>query len=207
MYARTAVLRGNPRAIEQAITFVRDEWLPATTGLDGCTGLSMLAGRRSGRCIVTTGWETEAARQASEEAMRPLRARLAKSLGAVPVVSQWEVAVMHRVRPAGEHPACRVTWSALRDPATTAEDVDTFRLAFLPRLEELAGFSSASLMVDRLAGRAVLSVNYVDGEAMRTAAQRADALQEQYAREMGGRITDVAEMGLVIAHLRMPETV
>jgi hypothetical protein len=207
MYARTAVLRGNSRAIDQAITFVRDEWLPATTGLDGCTGLSMLAGRRSGRCIVTTGWDSEAARQASENAMRPMRAQLGKLLGAVPVVSQWEVAAMHRVRPAGEHPGCRVTWSALRDPATMDEDISTFRMAFLPRLEELAGFSSASLMVDRLAGRAVLTVNYVDGDAMRTAAQRADALQEEYAREMGGRITDVAEMGLVIAHLRIPETV
>jgi hypothetical protein len=207
MYARTAVLRGNPRAMDQAITFVADEWLPATTGLDGCTGVSMLAGRRSGRCIVTTGWATESARQASEEAMRPMRATLAKILGAVPVVSQWEVVVMHRVRPAGEHPGCRVTWSALRDPATMDEDIDTFRLAFLPRLEELAGLSSASLMVDRLAGRAVLTVNYVDGEAMRATAQRADQLQAQYAREMGGRITDVAEMGLVIAHLRMPTTV
>ena len=193
--------------MDQAETFVRDEWLPMTTGLDGCTGLSMLAGRRSGRCIVTTGWETEEARQASEEAMRPMRARLGKLLGAVPVVSQWEVAVMHRVRPAGEHPGCRVTWSALRDPATVDEDIDTFRLAFLPRLEELAGLSSASLMVDRLAGRAVLTVNYIDGEAMRATAQRADQLQAQYAREMGRRITDVAEMGLVIAHLRMPTTV
>jgi hypothetical protein len=207
MYARTAVLRGAPRAIDPAITFVRDEWLPMTTGLDGCTGLSMLAGRRSGRCIVTTGWETEAARQASEEAMRPMRATLGKLLGAVPVVSQWEVAVMHRVRPAGQHPGCRVTWSALRDPATMDEDVETFRMAFLPRLEELAGFSSASLMVDRLAGRVVLTVNYVDGDAMRGTAQRADALQAQYAREMGGRITDVAELGLVIAHLRVPTTV
>ena len=193
--------------MDQAETFVRDEWLPMTTGLDGCTGLSMLAGRRSGRCIVTTGWETEEARQASEEAMRPMRARLGKLLGAVPVVSQWEVVVTHRVRRAGEHPGCRVTWSALRDPATVDEDIDTFRLAFLPRLEELAGLSSASLMVDRLAGRAVLTVNYVDGEAMRATAQRADELQVQYAREMGGRITDVAEMGLVIAHLRMPTTV
>jgi hypothetical protein len=207
MFARTATLRGNPRAMDEAIVFVRDEWLPTTTGLDGCTGLSMLAGRRSGRCIVTTGWETEPTMVASAEGMRESRARLGKILGAVPVVSQWEVAVMHRVRQAGEHPGCRVTWSALRDPAAVDEDVATFRMAILPRLEELAGFSSASLMVDRLSGRAVLTVNYVDGNAMRAAGQRADALQAQYAREMGGRITDVAELGLVIAHLRIPETV
>jgi hypothetical protein len=207
MYARTATLRGNPRAIDEAIAFVRDEWLPTTTGLDGCTGLSMLAGRRSGRAIVTTGWETEPTMRASAEGMRGSRARLGKILGAVPVVAQWEVAVMHRARQAGEHASCRVTWSALPDPAQVDEDVATFRMAILPRIEELPGFSSASLMVDRLSGRTVLAVNYVDGAALRAAAQRADALQEQYAREMGGRITEVAELGLVIAHLRIPETV
>jgi hypothetical protein len=207
MYARTATLRGNPRAIDEAIAFVRDEWLPTTTGLDGCTGLSMLAGRRSGRAIVTTGWETEPTLRASAEGMRESRARLGKILGAVPVVAQWEIAVMHRARQAGEHASCRVTWSALPDPAQVDEDVATFRVAILPRIEELPGFSSASLMVDRLSGRTVLSVHYVDGAALRAAAQRADALQEQYAREMGGRITEVAELGLVIAHLRIPETV
>jgi hypothetical protein len=186
MYARTAMLRGPQRAIDDAITFVNDEWLPSTTGLPGCTGMSM---------------------QASEEAMRASRARLGKILGAVPVVSRWEVAIMHRARPAGEHPACRVTWTALRDPAQMDEDIATFRMAILPRIEELPGFSSASLMVDRLSGRAVAAVNYVDGEAMRSAAQQADAMQVDYARSMGARITDVAELGLVIAHLRIPETV
>jgi hypothetical protein len=207
MYARTATLRGNSRAVDQAITFVRDEWLPSTTGLDGCTGMSMLAGRRSGRCIVTTGWEDEAAMLASEEAMRASRARLGKILGAVPVVSRWEVAVMHRARPASEHPGCRVTWTALRDAAQVDEDIATFRMSILPRLEEQPGFSSVSLMVDRLSGRGVAAVNYVDGEAMRASAQLADAMQADYVSSMGGRITDVAELGLVIAHLRMPETV
>jgi quinol monooxygenase YgiN len=207
MYARTATLRGKPDAVDQAISFVRDEWLPTTTGLEGCTGMSMLVARRTGRCIVTTGWESEQAMQASEEAMRASRARLGKILGAVPVVSRWEVAIMHRARPAGEHPACRVTWTALRDPAQMDEDIATFRMALLPRIEELPGFSSASLMVDRLSGRAVAAVNYVDGEAMRSAAQQADAMQVDYARSMGARITDVAELGLVIAHLRIPETV
>jgi len=207
MYARTATLRGKPDAVDQAISFVRDEWLPSTTGLEGCTGLSMLAARRSGRCIVTTGWETEATMLASAEGMRPHRARLGKILSAVPVVAQYEVAVMHRAQRAGENACCRVTWSALRDPALVDEDIATFRMALLPRVEELAGFASASLMVDRLSGRAALAVNYVDREAMLAAGQRADALQQQYVREMGGRITEVAELDLVVAHLRIPETV
>jgi hypothetical protein len=207
MYARTATLRGNPRALDEATRFVQEEWLPATTGLEGCTGMSMLVGPRSGRCIVTTGWETEAALKASEQAMRPNRAQVGKLLGAVPVVAQWEIAVMHRARHAGDHACCRVTWTALRDPATVEEDIATFRMALLPRIEELPGFSSVSLMVDRLTGRAVAAVNYVDRDAMTSAGQRADQLQAEYSRSMGGRITEVAELDLVIARLRIPETV
>jgi hypothetical protein len=139
--------------------------------------------------------------------MRASRARLGQLLSAVPVVAQWEVAVMHRAEESSQHACCRVTWSALRDPAAVDEDIATFRMAMLPRIEDLVGFSSASLMVDRVAGRAVAAVNYVDREAMRTAGQQADALQAEYAREMGGRITEVAELDLVVAHLRIPETV
>jgi hypothetical protein len=207
MYARTATLRGNPQTIDEAISFVRDEWLPATTGLAGCTGMSMLAARSSGRCIVTTGWETQQAMVASDESMRTGRARLGKLLGAVPVVAQWEVAVMHRAERAANHACCRVTWVALRDPARVDEEVQTFRLAILPRIEALVGFSSASLMVDRLSGRAVAAVNFVDREAMRAAGQQTDALQADYVRQMGGRITEVAELDLVVAQLRIPETV
>jgi hypothetical protein len=207
MYARTTTLRGNPRAVEQAITVVRDEWMPATTELDGCTGLSMLAGRRSGRCIVTSGWRTEETMQASAESMRPHRTRIAQVLGAVPMVNEWEIAVMHRVQPAGPQACCRVTWGALRDPDRLDDDLSTFRITLLPRFEELVGFSSASLMVDRVAGRSVLAVTYADREAMFAAGQRADLLRDQYARAMGARVTEIAEFDLAVAHLRIPETV
>jgi hypothetical protein len=207
MYARTTTLRGNPRAMEQAIAVVRDEWMPTTTDLDGCTGLSMLAGRRSGRCIVTSGWRTEETMRASADSMRPSRSRLAAVLGGLPMVNEWEIGVMHRVQPSGPHACSRVTWGAMPDPATLDDDVSTFRMTLLPRFEELIGFCSASLMIDRVAGRTALAVTYVDREAMFAAGQRADLLRDAYARGMGMRVTEIAEFDLVVAHLRVPETV
>ena len=35
----------------------------------------------------------------------------------------------------------------------------------------------------------------------------ARSLREQFAQAMGARITDIAEMNLAVAHLRVPETV
>lgn len=207
MYTRTTTLRGNPRAIDDAIAFVRDEWLPATSDLPGCTGLSMLVGRSTGRCIVASGWADEQSMLGSAEGMRRDRARLGQVLGAVPMVSQWEVAVLHRVQPTGAGACCRLVWSARPDPSAIDDDVATFRMALLPRIEELTGFCSASLMIERVSGRTVLAVAYADREAMLIAGQRADALRQEYARSMGGRITEVADLDMALAHLRIPETV
>jgi hypothetical protein len=207
MYARTATLRGDPRAVEQAIAFVRDEWLPTATTLEGCTGLSMLVGRRTGRCIVTSGWADKQSMLGSAEGMRRDRARLGQLLGAVPVVAQWEVAVLDRLRPTGADACCRLIWSSRPDPTSLDDDIATFRMTLLPRIEELTGFCSASLMVDRVSGRTVLAVAYADREAMLVAGQRADALRMEYARAMGGRITEVSDLDLAVAHLRIPATV
>jgi len=53
----------------------------------------------------------------------------------------------------------------------------------------------------------VLAVAYADREAMLVAGQRADALRADYARSMHGRITEVADLDLAVAHLRVPATV
>jgi quinol monooxygenase YgiN len=207
MYARTTTVRGNPKAMDAAIAFVRDEWLPTTAELDGCTGLSMLVGRRSGRCIVTSGWADEQAMLDSAASMRASRARLGKLLGAVPVVAQWEIAVLDRLHPTGPDAVCRVVWSSRPEPSALDDDVATFRMALLPRIEELTGYCSASLMIDRVSGATVLAVAYADRDAMLVAGQRADALRAEYARAMGGRITEVTDLDLAVAHLRVPATV
>jgi hypothetical protein len=207
MYARTTTVRGNSRAMDDAIAFVRDEWLPSTTQLDGCTGLSMVVNRRAGRCTVTSGWVDEEAMLASALSMRAGRAHLGRLLSAVPVVAQWDIAVMHRAQPTGPDAVCRLVYSARPDAATLDDDVATFRMALLPQIEELPGYCSTSLMVDRVSGHTVLAVAYTDRDAMLVAGQRADVLRTEYARSMGGRITEVTDMELVVAHLRVPERV
>ena len=61
MYARTTTVRGDPQAVDQGTTHVRDTVWPALQGMSGCVGMSMLADRQSGRCIVTAAWATEEA--------------------------------------------------------------------------------------------------------------------------------------------------
>jgi quinol monooxygenase YgiN len=206
MYARTTTVRGNPQSLDAAIAYLRDKVMPAIQALDGCVGLSMLCDRDSGRCIATTAWETEEAMHNSEGPLHAMRQRYADLMGGQPEVQEWEIAVLHRVRQAPEGACCRVVWGR-GDPAEEERVTDAFRMSLLPRLEDLPGFCSVSMLIDRENGRSASAVVYESRDAMNGAGKMATPMREEFSRQMGTQITEVAEFDLVLAHLRVPETV
>ena len=205
MYARTATVHGDPETIDEGVAFLRDRVMPAVEGLPGYVGLSMLADRDTGRCIATTSWKDEAAMAETGEQLRPLRTRFAEMLGGEVELRTWEIAVLHRVREAPDGACTRVTWTRT-DPGRVAQALDAYRVGLLPRLEELDGFCSASLLVDRRDGRAAGSVTYADRMTLERSRADATALREEFAATVDGQVLEVAEFELVLAHLRVPDT-
>jgi heme-degrading monooxygenase HmoA len=206
MYARSSTVTGNPTSIDDAIAYLRDKVMPALQGLTGFVGLSMLCDRDSGRCIATTSWETEEAMHDSESPLHALRMRYAEILGGQAQVQEWEIAVLHRLHYAPDGACCRVIWGR-GDPADAEGLLDAFRMSLLPRMEDLPGFCSVSLMIDRETGRTAAAVVYESRAAMKAATTMAQPMREEFARQMGSEITEVAEFDLALAHLRVPETV
>jgi heme-degrading monooxygenase HmoA len=206
MYARTNTVMANPQAIDEGIANVREEVMPLVQGMDGFIGLSMLADRDSGRCIVTTAWRTEEAMHASEAGVRSSRERAGQIFGGMPEVKEYEIAVMHRMHQTGEGARTRVIWGHT-DPGHMDDMISTFRMSTLPQMEELPGFASCNLMIDRGLGRTALASTYDSADAMRQASDRAAALRRDASAALELEIDEVAEFDLVIAHLRVPETV
>jgi heme-degrading monooxygenase HmoA len=206
MYARTNTVMANPQAIDEGIANVRDEVMPLVQGMDGFIGLSMLVDRDSGRCIVTTAWRTEEAMHASEAGIRASRERAAQIFGGMPEVKEYEIAVMHRMHETGDGARTRVVWGST-EAARMDDMLSSFRMAMLPKMEELPGFASCTMLVDRATGRTALSVTYDSADLMRQAGDRAAQLRQESPATMGMNIDEVAEFDLVIAHLRVPETV
>ena len=204
MYARSTTFHTQPGSIDDGIRFVTDEVMPAITGMDGCIGLSMLVNRDSGRCIVTSAWRDEPSMRASEQAVKPLRDRGTMVFGADPAVQQWEIALVHRDHRTSDSTYARCTWLSV-DPARAEAAVDHFRAIVLPALEELDGFCSASLMVSRETGQAVGSVTWDSKGALSASRKRAASLRGTVADAIGGRIDQVEEFELALAHLRVPE--
>jgi len=207
MYARSTTVRGNPQSVDDTVTYMRDEVMPAIQQMDGCIGLSMMCDRDSGRCIATTAWESEEAMHNSESGVHTMRMRMSEMMGAdSPQVQEWEIAVLHRMHNAPDGACARLIW-VQGDPARMEDATSTMRTVMLSKLEELPGFCSVSMLVDRATGRAVTAAVYDSREAMARAADRAKSLREDFTREMGMDMTEVAEFELSLAHLRVPETV
>ena len=205
MYARTTTVRGDPRAVDDGIAFARSDVWPRLERMDGCVGMSMLADRGAGRCIVTAAWATEDAMRASADDVREVRRQLDEVLRAERVdIAEWEIAVLHRSRPTGDAACVRATWTDVQAGRVDGL-IDAFRMSLLPRLDDLPGFCSVSLLVDRGSLRAVAAVTYEDRAAMEQAREQGAALREEFSRAMGSTITEVAEFDLALAHLHVPE--
>jgi quinol monooxygenase YgiN len=204
MHARSTTVRANPESIEQGIAHVRDEVMPMVLGMDGCIGISMLVDRVSGRCIVTTAWQSKEAMDATAEQVRPSRERGAEMLGGRPQVDEWEIAVMHRDHTSGPGACVRATWLRAQ-PDQLDRVIDVYKMGILPRLQELDGFCSASLMVDRTDGYVVGSLTFDSREAMERSREQTEELRQRGVRESGAELMEVGEFELALAHLRVPE--
>ena len=205
MYARTTTVRGDPGAVDDGIEYVRDAVWPMLQHMSGCVGMSMLADREAGRCIVTAAWATDEAMRASAESVRDSRSKAAEVLRADTVdIEEWEIALLHRMHPAGDGACTRVV-RAECDRARLDDVVERFKADLVPNMEGAPGFCSVSLMVDRNTGHATWAVTLEDRDALVGTRERSLAGREQFAAATGIRITDVAEFELAIAHLRVPE--
>ena len=101
--------------------------------------------------------------------------------------------------------ACaRVTWLS-GTPDNTERASDVFRMAVLPRVQELDGFCSASLLINRETGRAVGTVTFERREQLEASRVGAGGIREAASGDIGANMDDVAEMEVSLAHLHLPE--
>ena len=207
MYARSTTIHGDPGSVDAATAFVRDEVMPAVRGMDGCVGLSMLADRETGRCIVTTSWRDEAAMRSSEDGrpvVRGAHRRAPRRAAGAAGVGDRRDAPRGRGPPRGRVPA-----SPGCAPPRTAVDraVDAVRLSLMPKLDDLPGSASVSVMVRRDDGLTVAAVSYDSGTHLEQATEGAREFREEFAPALGIEVVDTAEFDVAIAHLRVPETI
>ena len=205
LYARSTTIHTDPQRTDDAVRFVRDEWMPAVLALDGAVGLSMLCDRGSGTCIVTSSWESDPAMRVTAEAGRDMVRRAAEAVGArKTTVDEWEIAVMHRAAMAGDGSQARVSWMRC-DPALLPKVLDNLPLTMLPRVDATEGFCSMSLFVDRGTGRCSVTAVYEDLTSLEASRVQIKGIRDTMADHMAMDLTEIVEFELPIHRLRVPE--
>jgi heme-degrading monooxygenase HmoA len=192
--------------LDAGIAYVRNTVMPAMTHIDGFVGLSLMVDRETGRCIATSAWRTEQAMRDSAERATAIRDGAATAFGGTAEVEEWEVAVMHRAHHAQPGVCMRATWTRT-DPDGIDAATDVFKYKTLARIEDLSGFCSASLLINRAEGRAVVTVGYDSREALDLSRQQGAAVRDEAVRDANLEVLDIVEFDLEVAHLHVPETV
>jgi heme-degrading monooxygenase HmoA len=207
VFARSTSINAQLSMIDNGVAHVRDTVMPGLSHIDGYLGLSLMMDRESGRGIVTSAWRSEDAMRGSGDRVMALRDDAVRTFGASGAdVEEWEVVVMHRAHHAQDGTWMRATWFGL-DDTELADAIETFKSGTLAKIEDLPGFCSASLMVNRAERRAVTTVGYDDRSSLEYSREGANAVRDQAARQMDAHILEVAEFELALAHLHVPEMV
>jgi heme-degrading monooxygenase HmoA len=206
VYARTTTVWGRPESIDDGIALIHGSVMPELRRMHGFIGLSVLADRESGRCIATSAWQSEDDMHASGPLIREVRDRAAQLLGGAPETAEWEIAVMHREHECAEGACVRVGWAHV-DPERIGMGIELFKDSVLPAFEELDGFCSASLMIDRDTATAVVSTAFDSAASLQRHLGRLDRLRDATTEEAGARMLEECDFELAIAHLRVPELV
>jgi heme-degrading monooxygenase HmoA len=205
MFTRTTATKADPSRLEAGINHVREVVMPALEQYDGYVGLSMLADRSTGHCIVTSAWESEEAMRATTDAVQSLRDRAIETMGGDrPELDHWEIEVLHREHEVAAGARARVTWVRV-DPAQIDAGVEMFRTSALPALEELDGLCSVSLMVNRESGRGVSSVVYDSADAIERNREQIERIKSEATRASGADVIAEHDFEVFIAQLRVPE--
>ncbi|MDR3661463.1 MAG: hypothetical protein P4L86_13935 [Mycobacterium sp.] len=73
MFARSTTMMAQLGCIDAGTAHLRNEAMPALRDMTGWIGLSLLVDRQTGRCIMTSAWDSEDAMLASSESAAPQR--------------------------------------------------------------------------------------------------------------------------------------
>lgn len=201
MFVRAIYTTGDPTKIDTAIRALNTQGRELLEDRPGYRGASVFVDRTLGKLLAASWWESEQARQNSDEVLRERRtAMLEPFLGTV-AVENYEALVFHQVRQPETGGGLRVTRLEF-EPMDTDLLADTFRASVVPRLDTLAGLARASLLVDRERGRGMVGVVFVDQASLAASRAAQAAARHEGAAKAHVTVTGLEEFEVVLSDVR-----
>ena len=173
MYARVLTFTG-VSDIEAGISYLQETALSIVRSQRGYQGLSASADRSGGVLGVLSRWDSEADRDASESALGKSREEARSVLGGTLTVATYEELAVEVSKPPAVGSALMVTRISM-DPATVDQNIEFFKREVAPMIKASPGFQALRNMINRQTGEGIVGTAWDDEQAMRAAAEAAQA--------------------------------
>ncbi|MET7622790.1 antibiotic biosynthesis monooxygenase, partial [Streptomyces sp. NPDC005408] len=152
MYVRTTYATGDPAKIDECLDALRAEAPKLLADQPGYRGFSLFADREIGKILMGSWWESEQARQNSDDHLKERRAALLAPFAHTVTVDNWEAAVFTPSPQVQPGAGFRLTRFDV-DPSNVDLLVQTFQNTTLPKVQAIAGVEGVALLIDRAKGR------------------------------------------------------
>src|SRR5579885_3388065 len=96
IFVRTVYAVGDPQKIDAAIEALKDEGRMLLAAQPGYRGMGLFADRELGKLSIGTWWDSEKARQDSEDALQTRRSELLRPFATAITIDNWEVIAASR---------------------------------------------------------------------------------------------------------------
>src|SRR2546421_10211434 len=173
MFTRVLTFRGAEN-IDGGVGLVRDSATPVLREQKGYRGTNASADRDGGVFGILSLWDTEANRDGSFDALAGLRQQALDVMGGKLTVESFEELVQETASPPTVGSPLMVTRISM-DPSKVDENLVFFKSEIAPRIAAAPGFRALRNMMDRKTGRGVVGSAWADEDAMKNAAEQAQA--------------------------------
>jgi heme-degrading monooxygenase HmoA len=197
MYVRTVYATGDPALIDGALDAIREAAPRLLATQAGYRGYGLFADRELGKIVMGSWWDTQDDQQASDERLREERAALLSPFAGTVTTDTWEAPVFTPPTHAGPGAGFRMVQLSVAHEGEQ-QLIDAFRETVLTRLRDLAGFESASLLLDRAAGRCAVGVIFSDRAALVASRGPQAAVRSEGVRAAGVTLRSLEEFEVVL---------
>ncbi|MGW5777723.1 antibiotic biosynthesis monooxygenase [Streptomyces sp. NPDC003863] len=201
MYVRTIYAIGDPAKVDACVDALREEAPRALAGQPGYRGFALFTDRELGKILTGSWWESEQALRNSDDQLKERRATMLAPFADTMTVDSWEAAVFTPPAEVGPGAGFRLTRFEI-DPSGADLLVETFRGATLPKVQAIAGFETAAMLLDRAGGRGSVGVVYTDQAALAASRGKQSAARGEAVTKTRVSIRSLEEFEVVTLERR-----
>jgi hypothetical protein len=197
MFVRTVYAVGDPQKIDAAIEALKDEGRMLLAAQPGYRGMGLFADRELGKLSIGTWWDSEKARQDSDDALRTRRAEILHSFATSMTIDNWEVIASQRPEqlPSG---ACMRLSRMEFDPMDADLAAETMRGMVMDRLKAIPGVIGVAMFINRSAGRSSIGVIYQDRAALAQSRGPVAQLRDEAVGKAHSMVRSVEEFEVIV---------